>query len=216
MMKLKNYRKFFFALLLFALSSVIISCTQQTETKVEPGKAASPTEAYKMLYTAVKSKDTEKIKLMMSKGTVAFADGVSKQQNKPIAEIFANGFTATTFAETMPEIRDERIKDNYGKVEVYNQKDNRWEDLPFINEDGGWKLAVGDIFAGTFQDPGRSQAQIAADAANVNKMIPLNPNINGNFSGGPSNTRANSNTASDVNTAQVKPENKTEKDEKQK
>lgn len=213
-MKLKNYRKIFFALLLFALSSVMISCTE-AETKVEPGKAASPTEAYKMLYTAVKSKDTEKIKLMMSKGTAAFADGVSKQQNKPIAEVFTNGFTATTFAETMPEIRDERIRDNYGKVEVYNQKDNRWEDLPFINEDGGWKLAVGDIFAGTFQDPGKSQAQIQADAANVNKMIPLNPNINGNFSGGPaSNSRASSNTASDVNTAQVKPENKTEKDEK--
>lgn len=204
MMKLKNYRKMFFVFLLFALSSVMISCTSQPETKVEPGKAASPTEAYKMLYAAVKSKDTEKIKQMMSKGTVAFADGVSKQQNKPITEVFANGFTATTFAETMPEIRDERVKDNYGKVEVYNQKDNRWEDLPFINEDGGWRLAVGDIFAGTFKDPGKPEAQTKADAANVNKMIPYSENINGNFSGGKSNSRSDSN--SNVNTAQVEPD----------
>ncbi len=215
MLKIKNYRKILFALLILALPSLLISCTE-AETKVEPGNAASPTEAYKMLYTAVKSKDTEKIKQMMSKGTVAFADGVSKQQNKEIGEIFANGFTATTFAETMPEIRDERINNNYGKVEVFNQKDNRWEDLPFINEDGGWKLAVGDIFAGTFQDPGKSAAQIQADAANVNKMIPLSPDIDGNFSSGDPTMNANTNmktnaNTSNVNTAQVKPEDQNEK-----
>ena len=91
----------------------------------------------------------------MSKSTIAFAEGVSEQNNKPIEEVFANGFTATTFADKLPEIRDERIKDNYGKIEVFNQKDSRWEDLAFINEDGGWKLAVGDLFAGTFQNPGQ-------------------------------------------------------------
>lgn len=213
-MKIKNYRKVLFIFLMFALLSLMISCTQP-ESKTQPGKAASPTEAYKMLFTAVKSKDTEKIKSMMSKGTVAFAEGVAGQQKKQVSEIYANGFTATTFAETLPEIRDERIKDNYGRVEVFNQKDNRWEDLPFINEDGGWKLAVGDIFAGTYQSPGKSQAQIQAEASNSsgNNMIPYSGNFNGNFPSGDSNSNSRANT-SNVNTAQVAPEDKSAKEEK--
>lgn len=213
-MKIKNYRKILFVFLMFSLSSLMISCTKP-ESKVEPGKAASPTEAYKMLYTAVKSKDTEKIKSMMSKSTIAFAEGVSAQQKKQVSEVFANGFTATTFAETLPEIRDERIKDNFGRVEVFNQKDNRWEDLPFVNEDGSWKLAVGDIFAGTFQSPGKSQAQIQAEESNTsgNNMIPLEGNFNGNFPSGNPNSNSRANT-SNVNTVQVMPENKAAKEEK--
>lgn len=209
-MNSSNIQKIYIFVLTIAVSFLAISC-QQAESKIEPGIASSPTEAYKMLYTAVKSKDTEKIKLMMSKTSISFAEGVSQQQNKPVAEIFMNGFTATTFAEQMPEIRDERIKDNYGKVEVFSQKDNRWEDIAFVNEDGGWKLAVGDLFAGTFQEPGKSQSQTEKENANASGegLIPLDGNINGNFnSGKPAANVAN------VNTAQVKPEKNAEKEKK--
>jgi lipopolysaccharide export LptBFGC system permease protein LptF len=203
-MKLKNYRKILFIIVIFTLSLSIISCTQQEH---------SLTDAYTKLYNAVKSKDTEKIKAMMSKSTIAFAEGVSKQQNKPVEEVFSNGFTATTFAEKLPEIRDERIKDNYGKVEVFNQKDNRWEDLAFVKEDGSWKLAVGDLFAGTFQNPGKSQAQLQAENSNTSGLVPYTGNINGNIPSGKPDSNA---TTANVNTVQVMPENKAAKEEKKK
>ncbi|HEX8637269.1 MAG TPA: hypothetical protein VF692_04345, partial [Pyrinomonadaceae bacterium] len=43
-----------------------------------------------------------------------------------------------------------------------------------------WKLAVGDLFAGTYQSPGKGLAQIQAEASNSmgNNMVTI-PNING-------------------------------------
>lgn len=148
----------------------------------------SPTESYKGLYAAVKSKDTESIKKWMTKSTLGFAEMVSKQQNTPIEKVFENGFTATTFAASLPEMRDERIKDNMGALEVWNSKDQRWEDLPFIKEEDGWKLAIGELFAGTYQKPAPGQAEKQAEEANKmsNNIIQapagnLNANGNANF-----------------------------------
>jgi hypothetical protein len=172
-------RSLLFTALLTALLAAMFSC--------QPSTSGSPTEAYKALYAAVKSKDTEKIKATMSKNTHAFAQMVASRQNSPIEKVFENGFTATTFAESLPEIRDERISGEYGAVEVWNAKDKRWEDLGFIYEDGGWKLAIGEMFGGTFKSPGQGRAikeQEAANAVNPN-LIP-GPSANGN-----SNTNVN-------------------------
>lgn len=151
------------------------------------GTASSPTDGYKKLYAAVKSKDTEAIKAVISKKTLEFGTMVSQKQNTPIEKVLENGFTATTFAGSLPEIRDERIADGSANVEVYNSKDKRWEDLPFVLEDGEWKLAVGELFGGTHKSPGKGRAQKEAEAANVltNTMTTVNANVNGNFASGP-------------------------------
>lgn len=141
------------------------------------GNAQSPTEAYKMLYAAVKSKDAEKIKLMMSENSIAFAGFVAGQRNITVEEVLKNGFTETTFSETLPPMRDERIKDNFGALEVLNTK-KQWEDLPFVLENGSWKLAIGDMFKGTYQKPGLGQDMREREAANAvnNNMIEIKPN----------------------------------------
>lgn len=179
-MKIEMIRKIALLSLVLAAGFSLIAC-----------KTDSPTEAYKGLYAAVKSKNTESIKKWMSKSTIAFAEGAAKQQNKPVEEVFANGFTGTTFAASLPEIRDERVKDNMGAIEVWNSKIQKWEDLPFIKEDDGWKLAVGDLFAGTYLKPGIGQAQKDAEEANkisnnviqvpggINANINTMPNVNG-------------------------------------
>lgn len=176
-------RSLFLTTVLTAILVFILSCGTPPPI-VGPG--GSPTESYKALYAAVKSKDTEKIKSVMSKKTQEFAQMVAARNNNPIEKVFENGFTATTFAESLPEIRDERIKDEFGAVEVYNSKDSRWEDLGFVNEDGAWKLAIGEMFAGTFKSPGKGRAvkeQEAANLSNANNMVPLipsNANVNAN------------------------------------
>lgn len=141
-----------------------------------------PADGYKKLYSAVKSKNTDAIKARMTAKTLSFAEVAAKRNNTPIEKVFENGFTATTFAETLPEIRDERIKENMGAVEVWNANDRRWEDLPFILEGGEWKLAIGDLFAGTYKSPGRGRAMREAEATNKSAAsnIPPAPSANQN------------------------------------
>jgi hypothetical protein len=167
---------------LTALLAFMFSCNPNSAGNSNGGGPSttngSPTAAYKQLYAAVKSKDTEKIKAVMSKSTQGFAQMVAARQNSPIEKVFENGFTATTFAESLPEIRDERINGEFGAVEVWNEKDKRWEDLGFVYEDGAWKLAIGEMFGGTFKSPGPGRAFKEQEAANLqsNNLVPVNLN----------------------------------------
>jgi hypothetical protein len=167
--------------LLTALLGIILACQPSATVNNNsgcPSTTGSPTEGYKQLYAAVKSKDTEQIKASMTKNSQGFAQMVAARNNSPIEKVFENGFTATTFSETLPEIRDERVNCQYGAVEVWNAKDKKWEDLGFIYEDGAWKLAIGEMFGGTFKSPGVGRAvkeQEAANALSGNNMIPVIP-----------------------------------------
>jgi hypothetical protein len=184
-------RIIFLTSLLLLTAFIFIACTDPSSNSAgNTADAAKPVsgsvaESYKKLYEAVKSKNTEAIKAQMTTKSQQFAEMVAGKNGKPIDEVFANGFTATTFAESLPPMRDERVNGTFGALEVWNEKDKRWEDLPYIAEDGSWKLAVGDAFAGSFQSPGKGRAQKEAEAANVlsnNSMVPVsNVNINGNF-----------------------------------
>ena len=56
--------------------------------------------------------------------------------------------------------------------------------MPFVLEDGGWKLAIGDLFQDTFKSPGKSKGQIKTQASNTMTMPPSNktdfPGMNNN------------------------------------
>jgi hypothetical protein len=154
-------------------------------TDVPVGNAQTPSEAYRMLFAAVKSQDSAKIKSMLSKGSIGLGEMASGQQKKPLEEVIKNGFSETTFADAMPQIRDERVKGDFGAVEVWNESRKQWDDIPFVKEDGSWKLAIGDAFGGKFQSPGKGQAvteQENANASNPNSMIQIKPDANSNVS----------------------------------
>ncbi len=125
----------------------------------------SPEEAYSQLYYAVKSKDTASIMASMTKKSRAFANMAAEKHETPISKVYSNGFTATTFSDTIPEIRDKRVKDGFAAIEVYNARESKWEDLPFIFENGGWRLAIGELFDGTYRSPGKSNSRIEAEKA---------------------------------------------------
>lgn len=150
----------------------------------------TPTEAYKRLYAAVKSKDTEAIKKALTKKSIEFGAMAGAKNNTPIEKVYENGFTATTFAEKLPNIRDERVNGDMGAVEVWNSKESKWEDLPFIREDGTFKLAIGELFAGTYKSPGRGRDSLEKEAANAlsNTGPPTAPTANANTSALADNT----------------------------
>ncbi len=153
-----------------------------TMTDVPVGNAQTPTEAYRMLFAAVKSQDTAKIKSMYSKSSIGLAEAQAARSNQSIEKVYANGFTETTFADDYPQMRDERIKGDYGAVEVFNAARKQWDDVPFVLEDGTWKLAVGDAFGGKWQSPGKGQTIIEQENANANNpnMKMINPLANSN------------------------------------
>ncbi len=162
-----------------------------TMTDVPVGNAQTPSEAYRMLFAAVKSQDPAKIRSMLSKGSMGLAEMASGQQKKPVEEVIKNGFTETTFVDDYPQTRDERIKGEFGAVEVWNASRKQWDDIPFIFEDGSWKAAFGDAFGGKWQSPGKGQTVIEQENANANnpnsmiqKMPAGNANTSGNFTGG--------------------------------
>jgi hypothetical protein len=140
----------------------------------------TPTAAYKRLYAAVKSGSSDAIRAEMTKKTAEFAAMTGKQMGKTADEQINHGMTATTYSDSVPEIRDERVKDNMGAVEVWNSKETRWEDLPFMIEDGKWKFAMGEAFAGTWKTPGKGRNEIEHEAANAMRppQTPFVPNAN--------------------------------------
>jgi hypothetical protein len=193
MMRFTVVRKSIALGLLLVAAGLLFSCKKKSELE----------QAYENLYTAVKSKDAEKIKQVMSKNSLGLAEFAASQQKKTVEQVLENGFTATTFAANLPKMRDERIKDEFGAIEVWNEKDKIWEDLPFIKEDGAWKFAIGDAFKGSYQKPAPGQAireQEEANKTNPN-LIPQAPPVNVNAV---ANTNAK-NTNANVNTVQVQP-----------
>ena len=155
--------------LLILTVAALFSCQDQSKVKntqlTNPND--TPTEAYKRLFAAVKKKDVEAIKNEFSAKTKEFAKAVATRQNVPLEKVFSNGFTSSTFSDQLPEIRDERIKDDMGAIEVWNSGENRWEDLPFVRESDGWKLAIGELFSGTYKSPGTGTSVIDQEAINA-------------------------------------------------
>lgn len=176
----KNFQKIIAIGLLSALSLLVFACQPSTPTP-KAGGAQTPTEAYKMLYAAVKAKNTEDIKKMMTGATLSLAEMQASQTKQTPEQVLANGFTETMFAASLPNIRDERVKENFGAIEVWNEKRRVWEDLPFIKEGDGWKLAVGDIFKGTYESPGKGQDFREKEAANIadpSRQAVIGANVN--------------------------------------
>ncbi|MEP6787747.1 MAG: hypothetical protein ABJB40_04905 [Acidobacteriota bacterium] len=170
-------QRIFFLLIVLFFLAIVFGCGGANGISGD-----SPTEAYKRLFAAVKSKDTEAIKKQLTKKTIDLGKMSMTRYKKTEQEAYENGFTSTTFSESLPNIRDERVKDTMGSVEVWNSKESRWEDLPFIIEDGTWKLAMGELFAGSFKSPGKGRDQLEKEAANAisnsEKAPSLYPNSN--------------------------------------
>lgn len=140
----------------------------------------SPTAAYKRLHAAVKAKDTEAIKKEMTKATVELGIITSQRNNNPIEKAYENGMTATTFGAGLPQMRDERVRGEMGAVEVWNAADKVWEDLPFMLQDGAWKLAIGDAFLGLYKSPGPGRDEREKEAVNAARPQTPMPNSNSN------------------------------------
>ncbi|HMQ02376.1 MAG TPA: hypothetical protein PKD26_00470 [Pyrinomonadaceae bacterium] len=167
-------KRSFILLAFIFVTFVQLSCSsQEPVANAEPPEKVcdpisdTPTEAYKRLFAAVKQKNTDKIKGEMSQMSQELAESLAGRQKVTLDKVYENGLTGTTFSDSLPIMRDERIGSCYAGLEVRNSKEQRWEDLPFAIENGQWKLAVGELFGGQYQSPGKPQDQRDREAANI-------------------------------------------------
>jgi hypothetical protein len=104
-------------------------------------KSATPTEAMKNFYEAVKKKDASAVKAMMSKESLKGIEEDAKRKNKSVDEELQLDMMASMFGPNPPEIRNEKIEGDKGTVEFKTEKSPNWSTATFVKEDGDWKAS---------------------------------------------------------------------------
>lgn len=99
----------------------------------------SPTETMKALNDAAKKKDVETIKKLVSKGTIEQLEQSAKENNTTVDELLKKDEGAS-FQE-LPETRNEKINGDEATIEIKNTATNEWVSMPFVRENGVWKIA---------------------------------------------------------------------------
>jgi len=102
---------------------------------------STPTATFKAFYEASKKKDVAGMKKTLSKGTLDMFDKLAKEQNKTTDDMLKD-VDKDDKSEKMPETRNEKINGDTATFEVKNEKTNKWDPLPFVKENGEWKIAL--------------------------------------------------------------------------
>ena len=102
---------------------------------------STPTATFKAFYEASKKKDVAGMKKTLSKGSLDMFDKLAKEQNKSTDELLKS-LDKEDKNQKMPETRNEKINGDTATLEVKNDKTNKWDTLPFVKENGEWKIAL--------------------------------------------------------------------------
>lgn len=101
-------------------------------------KVASPIETFKTYTKAIKAKDTTTMKLLLSDATIKMHEKEAKSQGVTVDDIVKR---ETLFNENQKtvEYREEKIDGDKATLQVKNPFGS-WETVPFVREDGVWKI----------------------------------------------------------------------------
>jgi hypothetical protein len=146
--KMKLYVAF-----IFAFSTLLLwSCEQQVQPnnvqKNQPQQSQnqqneiqkdSPIWVLKTFIEAKNNKDAETMKQTISKSTLETISGVAKS-NGTTNEFLKRGNTTPLNKPEMPETRNEKITGETASVEIKRSATDKWTELPFVKEDGRWKM----------------------------------------------------------------------------
>ena len=124
------------------------SVTAPPPTSNTAASNRSPMETLRALNAASKAKDVSVIKNLVSNGTLQLMEKSAQNQNKSVDEILTADDGAP-FNE-LPEMRDEKINGETATVEIKNAVTKEFEKIPFVRENGEWKLAL-DVLVQEFE-----------------------------------------------------------------
>lgn len=132
MNKIKPFK--FFALV---CAFLLFGCNSPVE------QTKSPTETLRALSEASKKKDTEAIKSYLSKGTLDLLQQSATRREKPVDELLKEENGAPF--QNLNEIKNEQITGETATVEVKNDVTGEFDKIPFVKENGVWKVAL-DVY----------------------------------------------------------------------
>ena len=100
-------------------------------------KTLTPLETLKAFSVAAKNKDFKTAKKLMTKASLEQRVVFAKIRKMTVDQFFM--IDGLPF-KTMPEFRNEKIGEEKATVEIRNKFLNIWDELPFVKEEGVWKL----------------------------------------------------------------------------
>ena len=124
--------RFYKVILILATACALIGCGAKEL------KPSTPLETFKSYTLAIKRKDTTTMKLLLSDASIKMAEQQAREQNTTLDEIVKN---ETLFTENQKsvEYRNQKINGDRATLEVKNSF-NAWDTVPFILEEGVWKI----------------------------------------------------------------------------
>ena len=130
---------FITSLLVFAL--LVSACSKSA--------GSSPTAAAKAFFDAAKAGDVKAMKNALSKKSLEIMEAFAQLGGKTLDDTLKD----TSKMPATFEARNEKITGDTATVEVKGQGD-KWDTLPFVKEDGQWKIAFDQLFEKGLQEPG--------------------------------------------------------------
>lgn len=116
--------------LLLSIIILLLGCGER--------QPATPLETFKTYTKAIKKKDTETMKLLLSDATIQMHEREAKAQNVTLEDILQRD-TLFNAGQKSVEYRDEKIDGDKATLQVKNSFGS-WETVPFVQEEGVWKI----------------------------------------------------------------------------
>lgn len=116
---------------IFCLFTVLSGCSGSHEP-------ASPKKTFETYVKALKQKDTTTMKLLLSNETIKMHEQEAKSQGATLDEIVKRE-TLIGPDQTAVDYRHEKIDGDKATLE-FKDSYGAWQTLPFVKEDGEWKI----------------------------------------------------------------------------
>ena len=123
--------RFYFKFIILLSALFVFACAGNEK----PSTPFNTLEAYTQ---AIRKKDTTTMKLMLSDASIKMAEQEAKAQKVTLDEIVKR---ETLFGENQKTVkfRNEKIDGDKATIEMLDSFDS-WNTVPFVREDGVWKI----------------------------------------------------------------------------
>ena len=162
-----------YRLTFFVLATFILAACQSAAVNNQP---LSPTETMRALNDAAKKKDAEAIKKLVSKGTLDLLEQSAQQQKTTVDELLKRDEGAP-FQE-LPETRNEKITGETATIEIKNNATNDWELMPFVKENGVWKIALDRFLDDAMKRMNEEMKEVPVNPPAANNSAESKPQAN--------------------------------------
>jgi hypothetical protein len=123
--------RFWPKIIVLATFLFLVSCARES-------RPSTPIDTFKAYTAAIKKKDLTTMKLLLSESSRKMHEQEARARGVTLDDVIK---TQTLFKEdqTSVKLRNEKIDGDKATLEVQNSYGN-WETLPFVKEEGIWKI----------------------------------------------------------------------------